>query len=117
MQSFDTGSENPAKQGERAQPAIIGRVEELQPGQAMTVQVANFGEVTLYNVNGDFYATESLCPHQGAPLGAGALCGPIVECFLHGWKFDVRTGECLTVSERLKTFRVSVEGGMIKLEV
>ena len=62
MESFDTGSENSAKQGESAQPAIIGRVEDLQPGQAMTVQVANFGEVTLYNVNGDFYATESLCP-------------------------------------------------------
>jgi len=115
MQSFDTKSEVSAETKGSSQTVMAGHVQDLQPGQSMTVELSGLGKLTLYNVNGEFYATESLCPHQGAPLDSGTLCGHIVECFLHGWQFDVRTGECVTVSDRLKTFPVSVEEGLIKI--
>jgi nitrite reductase/ring-hydroxylating ferredoxin subunit len=115
MQSFDTKGEVSPKPQDRSQTVAVGRVEDLRPGQCTTVELNGVGELTIYNVNGEFYATESLCPHQGAPLGSGTLCGHVVECFLHGWQFDVRTGECLTVSERLKTFPVSVADGLIRI--
>lgn len=116
MQSFDTEGEISVETEGSSQTVTVGHVQELQPGQSRTVKLDGVEELTLYNVNGEFYATESLCPHQGAPLESGTLCGHVVECFLHGWQFDVRTGECLTVSERLKTFPVSVEDGLIKIE-
>jgi nitrite reductase/ring-hydroxylating ferredoxin subunit len=65
-------------------------------------------EVAVYNVGGEFYATDNFCPHRGARLTEGVLCGYIVECGLHGWQFDVRTGECLTVPEKIKTYRVDL---------
>jgi len=62
----------------------------------------------VYNVGGEFYAIDNFCPHRGARLTEGVLCGYIVECGLHGWQFDVRTGECLTVPEKIKTYRVDL---------
>jgi nitrite reductase/ring-hydroxylating ferredoxin subunit len=67
--------------------------------------------------NGEFYATENFCPHKGAPLAEGTLCDHVIECEWHGWQFDVRTGECLTVPEKLETYEVVIDGGLIKILV
>ena len=48
--------------------------------------------VALFNVAGQFYALDGICPHQGGPLGKGVLRGCIITCPWHGWQFDVSTG-------------------------
>ncbi len=104
MQSFDTG-----------QTFVVGRIEDLRPGDCVSFALPDGNELAVYNVGGEFYATENSCPHRGAPLTEGALCGHIVECGLHGWQFDVRSGECLTVPDRIKTYSVLVEDDLIKI--
>jgi nitrite reductase (NADH) small subunit len=49
--------------------------------------------VALFNVDGQLYALDGVCPHQGGPLGKGTLQGPVVTCPWHGWQFDVRSGQ------------------------
>ncbi len=49
--------------------------------------------IALYNVEGEFYALDGICPHNGGPLGKGKLDGCIVTCPWHGWQFDVRSGQ------------------------
>lgn len=49
--------------------------------------------VALFNVEGTFYALDGVCPHQGGPLGKGAMTGHVVTCPWHGWQFDVRDGQ------------------------
>ena len=98
MQSFDTKT-------------------DLQPGSCISLELPDGNELAVYNVDGEFYATENFCPHKGAPLVEGTLCGHVVECAWHGWQFDVRSGECLTVPDKIETFRVIVENGLIKVEV
>jgi nitrite reductase/ring-hydroxylating ferredoxin subunit len=71
----------------------------------------------IYNVNGEYYATDNFCPHRGAPLSEGAMFGHVVECGLHGWQFDVRNGECLTVRERIKTFAVKTRDGVVFVDL
>ena len=71
----------------------------------------------MYNVDGEVYATENFCPHRGARLSEGVMCGHIVECGLHGWQFDVRSGECLTVPEKIRTYRVTLEDHVIKVHL
>ena len=80
-------------------------------------ELPNGDELAIYNIDGEYYAIENSCPHKGAPLAEGNLCGHVVECGLHGWQFDVRTGECLTVKERIRAYRLRVEDGMLKIEV
>jgi len=92
-----------------------GRADDLPAGTCKTIDLPEGRELALYKFDGDFYATESFCPHQGARLADGILCEHMIECELHGWQFDVRTGECLTVTERLKTYDVVVEEGLIKV--
>lgn len=55
--------------------------------------VAEETMVALFNVDGEFYALDGVCPHQGGPLGKGCLTGAIITCPWHGWQFDVRSGE------------------------
>jgi nitrite reductase/ring-hydroxylating ferredoxin subunit len=55
--------------------------------------VAGDRVIALFNVGGEFFALDGVCPHQGGPLGEGELCGAIVTCPWHGWQFDVRTGQ------------------------
>lgn len=99
------------------QTIIAGRIEDLAPGRCATVELPNGNELALYNVGGEFYATESFCPHHGARLADGKLCGHVIECGFHGWQFDVRDGRGLTVSESIETYRVAVDEGFVKIEI
>jgi len=104
MQSFDT-----------KQTFIVGRVDDLRPGDCVSFALPDGSELAVCNVDGEFYATENSCPHRGAPLTEGVLCGHIVECGLHGWQFDVRSGECLTVPDQIRTYSIEVEDDLIKI--
>jgi 3-phenylpropionate/trans-cinnamate dioxygenase ferredoxin subunit len=117
MQSFDTENRDLDQPGESQQLVDAGRVDDLPSGSCKTIDLPEGRELALYNVDGEFYATQNFCPHKGAPLSAGILCKHTIECEWHGWQFDVRTGECLTVSEKLKTYEVVVEGGLIRILV
>ena len=115
MQSFDTNSPDSDQLMEPSRTVDAGRAEDLPNGSSKTIELPEGRALALFNVNGEFYATESFCPHQGAPLANGILCEHVIECGLHGWQFDVRTGDCLTVPEKLKTYEVVVEAGLIKV--
>jgi nitrite reductase/ring-hydroxylating ferredoxin subunit len=67
-------------------------VEDCPPGEAREL-VAGERIIALYNVAGEFYALDGICPHQGGPLGKGFLNGCIVTCPWHGFQFDVTTGQ------------------------
>lgn len=70
----------------------VAKVAECPPGSSREC-VAGDRIVALYNVAGEFHALDGVCPHQGGPLGKGALNGCLVSCPWHGWQFDVTTGE------------------------
>ena|SRR5687767_9201266 len=117
MQSFDTSSPDPDQTMELPRAVDAGRVEDLPNGSSKTIELPDGRELALYNVNGEFFATENFCPHKGAPLADGILCEHVIECDWHGWQFDVRTGECLTVPEKVLIYRVVVEEGFIRILV
>ncbi|REJ69038.1 MAG: non-heme iron oxygenase ferredoxin subunit [Planctomycetota bacterium] len=87
------------------------------PGSAMELVVAE-RVVALFNVDGEFFALDGVCPHQGGPLGKGELSGCLVTCPWHGWQFDVRTGQSqLTASVKHPTFEVRIEGEDVMIRV
>ena len=49
--------------------------------------------VSVFNVDGKFYAINEVCGHRGGPLGEGELDGTTVICPWHGWRYNVTTGE------------------------
>ena len=47
------------------------------------------------------YIIERACPHRQADLSVfGEIEGDQLTCTLHGWRFDLATGECLTATDR-----------------
>ena len=75
--------------------------------------------IALYNVGGSFHATQDICLHKGGLLGKGTLDGPVVTCPLHGWRFNVVTGDCLTHahSRKLKLYPTLVDDDSVAVEL
>ncbi|MBM4124141.1 MAG: Rieske 2Fe-2S domain-containing protein [Nitrospira sp.] len=70
----------------------VAKLTDLEPGACLSVEAEGV-YIALYNVDGTIYATDNTCPHAGGPLGEGTLCGDVVECPWHGWRFNVKTGK------------------------
>jgi 3-phenylpropionate/trans-cinnamate dioxygenase ferredoxin subunit len=87
---------------------------ELLPGE---FQVAYDGDtaIAVFNVDGELYAIEDVCTHDGGELAGGPLDGFEIECPRHGAKFDLRTGAALCPPAYLPTakFPVLVEDDAI----
>ncbi len=73
----------------------------------------------VYNTGQGFYATDGLCTHQGYPLDDGIVIGTVIECPLHGGRFEITTGKALSapVYEDLKTYPVKVEGNAVYIAI
>ncbi|GAP66498.1 ferredoxin subunit of nitrite reductase andring-hydroxylating dioxygenase [Mizugakiibacter sediminis] len=87
---------------------------ELLPGEFKVVYDGDT-LIAVFNIDGDLYAVEDVCTHDGGELTGGELHGYEVECPRHGARFDVRTGEALCAPAYAPTasFPVKVEDGVI----
>ena len=98
----------------------ICAIEELPPGEKRLVEVEDL-EIGVFNCGGELLAIEDRCSHDDGDLVAGEFDAEhcTVECPRHGSRFDLHTGKPLTLPAYVPvdTFAVSVEGGVIKLEV
>src|SRR5574341_339138 len=92
----------------------LAKADDLKDGE---MKACSAGEtvVLLARVNGRFHATGATCPHYGAPLAEGALCGERIICPWHHASFDVRTGDLLEppALDALPRYEVRVEDGRI----
>lgn len=95
----------------------VAGAEQLKPGTAMKVDV-NGQELALYNVDGKFFATSNICPHQGGPLAEGMMEGCTVVCPWHAWVFDVSNGQSpVNPRAKIPCFQVKVEGKDVLVSV
>ena len=89
----------------------VAATSEIPNGSMKQVDVGGI-DVMVANVNGNFYALANKCTHAGGPLAKGRLEGFVVQCPLHGSKFDVRTGAVVGPPAQIpeRVFGVKVEG-------
>uniref|UniRef100_E6PD17 Putative Assimilatory nitrite reductase (NAD(P)H) small subunit n=1 Tax=mine drainage metagenome TaxID=410659 RepID=E6PD17_9ZZZZ len=73
-------------------------------------------EVAIFDCDGELFALENACPHQGGPLVEGSVEQGVVTCPWHAWRFDLRTG-CMTLGDfaRVARFAVRIDEGRIWL--
>lgn len=95
-------------------------VDELPPGARRVVLWEDL-EIGVVNCGGDIVAIEDRCSHDDGDLMEGDVDTDTctVECPRHGSVFDLRTGAPLNLPAYLPvdTFPVTVEDGLIKVEV
>lgn len=109
---------NPRKPKRKGRKIKVGKIGALPEGRGATVQLKDGSEVALFNVDGKFHAIENYCPHKGFPLADSRTYGNIVECDFHGYKFDLKTGVCLTKQScSIESYEVVTEEGWIKVVI
>jgi 3-phenylpropionate/trans-cinnamate dioxygenase ferredoxin subunit len=64
--------------------------------------------LALFNVDGQLFAIDDSCPHQGASLCGGRLEGRVIQCCAHGLRFDLHSGYLLN-SKLVKVTNYPVE--------
>ena len=78
-------------------------------------------EVAVFNVDGRLFAVGNKCPHRQGPLVRGkvesAAQSPSVRCPIHGWLFDLATGQCLNQPQaRTPAYSVTCETGRLRIQ-
>lgn len=79
----------------------VGRLRDVPPGKLKQFECDGH-EVTVANAGGTIYAFDAYCPHAAWPLAWGGLePGPParVQCGLHGWLFDLASGDAILPPE------------------
>jgi naphthalene 1,2-dioxygenase ferredoxin component len=88
------------------------------PDSVVAVKAGDL-DIALYHIEGQFYATSNVCTHAHALLSDGWLDGDVIECPLHGGRFEVKTGKGLgaPITCDLKMFPVRAEGNAIQVKL
>jgi NAD(P)H-dependent nitrite reductase small subunit len=82
------------------------------PDESGHVVTVDGEEIAIFEIDGEYYAINNVCPHQGGPLGEGVCEGTTVYCPWHGYEFDLETGTNVDQFSDLSTttYDVKVEG-------
>jgi 3-phenylpropionate/trans-cinnamate dioxygenase ferredoxin subunit len=93
--------------------------EDIPKGTAVSADVDGTQVAVVHADDGMFYAVYDECSHEQIALSEGEIDGCTLECWLHGSRFDLRTGEPtgLPATEPVPVYPVEVHDGDIYVEI
>jgi 3-phenylpropionate/trans-cinnamate dioxygenase ferredoxin subunit len=93
-------------------------VADVPADEALAVTVDDI-TIAVARDGDDWYAIYDECSHEAIPLSEGDLEGTEIECWLHGSRFDLRTGKptSLPATEPVAIYPVKVEGDDVLVDV
>lgn len=88
----------------------------LADGEHVIVDVDG-ADVAVFKLDGQFYAIEDICTHDGAELASGELDGDEIICPRHGARFCIKTGEVKSppAYEDIACFPVRIENEQVQV--
>jgi len=92
----------------------VGAVEDFTDGRGKRVMVDG-SAVALFRLGDRFHALDDCCSHAMAPLHGGEIKAGAVACPRHGARFDIATGEVLSLQAvgNVASFPVKVRDGRV----
>ena len=93
-------------------------VADVAPDTAISVEIGR-AEVAIVHSDGRFYAIADECSHASIPLSEGDVGDGEIECYLHGSRFDLATGEPLGLpaTEPVAVYPCQVSGTDVLVDV
>jgi 3-phenylpropionate/trans-cinnamate dioxygenase ferredoxin subunit len=93
-------------------------VADVAPDSAISVEIGHT-DVAIVHSNGRFYAIADECSHASIPLSEGDVGDGEIECYLHGSRFDLATGEPLGLpaTEPVAVYPCQVSGDDVLVDV
>ena len=94
----------------------VARVGDIPEGGVKVVRVED-QSIAIFRIDGQYYALDDVCTHDGGPLAEGVIEGEQIECPRHGARFNIKTGAvlCLPATAPVGTYAVRVEGDEIQV--
>ena len=101
---------------------FLAKAGEIPRGERKLVK-ANGLDVAVFHIGERFYAINNECPHRQGPLirgtivqgDAGNVCE--VRCPMHGWKFDLATGDSHGRPRNALVYPVVQQGEELYIEI
>ena len=95
----------------------VAPAASIAPGDYASVELGD-GFVAVFNVDGEFFAIDDLCTHDGGGLAGGRLEDHQVICPRHGARFCLRTGAALTppAYEAVRRYETRVTDGVVEVQ-
>jgi 3-phenylpropionate/trans-cinnamate dioxygenase ferredoxin component len=99
-----------------ARPACS--TSEVPEGTAHRV-VLDGVPIAVVHTEGEWFAVSDICSHADVSLAEGDVDGCTLECWLHGSRFDLRTGQPSgpPATTPVPVYPVSVEGDTVFVTV
>lgn len=91
--ALDLKADKPGRK--KTQRYSLGTINEVKAKVPFTVVIED-QSVCVNALDGQLIAYSATCPHMLAPLGNEPVVNGVVECPWHAYRFDVKTGECVS---------------------
>lgn len=94
--------------------------DEVIEGKPFRMDLEGGRSVVLLRFGAELRAFDNICAHQALPLDGGMVDveDGTITCPWHGFRFDGRTGECLTAREaQLEPFPLRVDAGIVSVRL
>jgi len=88
---------------------------EIAKGSVIAAEVDGTPIAVVHADDDQFYAIRDECSHASVALSEGEIDGCTLECWLHGSRFDLRTGapSGLPATEPVPVYPVEIRDGDI----
>lgn len=96
----------------------LGRPSDVGIGEHLVYQT-DHGPIIIVNLDGEFYALDDVCTHDGGILSDGWLKNGELVCPRHGAHFCVKSGEATQppAYEPINTYPVRVANNVLQIKI
>jgi len=97
---------------------LAGKTSEIPPGKIIKVE-SNGKDILVANVDGNYFAMDDTCTHQGASLSEGTIEGSTLTCPWHGSTWDCKNGKLIAFASQIKdlaSYKTTVEADSVFVE-
>ena len=95
----------------------VAKETDIPDGERKLMRIGG-RSVGVFHHNGEWYAVRNYCLHRFGPVATGSLEGDVLTCPLHGYQYDVKTGEfLLDPAVKLETYPVEIRDGKVHVQL
>lgn len=93
--------------------------ESDQLPEGLGLEIVHQGMViALFRSEGQLFAIDGMCAHQGGPLARGKVANGCVTCPWHGWQYELGNGRnAATGKAMLRSYPVREDGLWILIDI
>lgn len=96
---------------------IDSNIKQINDNQIIDITLNN-QDILITKVDEKLFACKDLCPHEEIKISLGCIQNGRLKCSLHGFTFDLQTGECDNSDvENLQTYPVKEENTKIFVNI